>query len=726
MSIVGRANPKGNIFAAMNTFSEKKTKDLARGFTLSKKGSKFAVSMPKLKQGDTESQLNSNKKEGHHHHHEEKEVCLGPFRDFVFFDEKSELRCGTRKVRIFIDPPPQRWAKDDIICVCSLSQRGEKFGQFIDLHCVFEKNYLHVYENKDRTGYVGSYYQLTVKTECFKDEAAHNRFGIRFIKNSICEELLTKDLNLFQKLKTELIKCTIQTDYYTKFKVLDKQGEGKFGIVFRVMNAETEKIYAAKIFEKNSKSYLLKECVLQELSVMRKVKDHPNLANQYEVHETKSQIIFITDFLAGGELFDVIKHKSSFSLKEAAHIMKHCLEGLSHMQTLKVVHRDIKPENILFRYRNRSILDNEIVICDFGLACSSNDDGKPLFLRLCGSPGYIAPELLLTKASDNFILYPKTDMFSLGVIFYILLTGTSPWNSSLKATIMEQNRDCRIDWENRFVRNIDPNSRLLLQSMVTKEPEMRNNAIKANEFFNSFENNEFTNMSLGTSFVIFDTKPMVQKNNSKKKDENVTMTSSQNNIEFNKKGSNKNFNSRFNTDVTQKKEEVKDVDEIVNRQNVCNIPKENIRLKYGYRYKKNVEFKDKLTTSFYKNKQLFIEMFGDNVSLFKSDKKTQYRKTSPKNPRQMNKVRFSSNYNLHQRNKSSCSNYSENMIPRLKFDTSKSRSHSPKNKNRSPKSKNFSPKSKKVRVRPRHSREGLLINLEYHQYIENNKLLSKK
>lgn len=80
-----------------------------------------------------------------------------------------------------------------MVAVCTLSKRGEQFGKFIDRHCVFTREHIHLFEFKDRTGYRGSYRLEFMKTQFFMDEVAQNRFGVRFIKNSICEELFTKD-----------------------------------------------------------------------------------------------------------------------------------------------------------------------------------------------------------------------------------------------------------------------------------------------------------------------------------------------------------------------------------------------------------------------------------------------------------------------------------------------------------------------------------------------------
>jgi calcium/calmodulin-dependent protein kinase I len=254
--------------------------------------------------------------------------------------------------------------------------------------------------------------------------------------------------------------------------------------VYRVRNFETGEVMSAKCFAKDPKDveqlYLHRECIMQEVEVMRQARGFANLLHLYEVHETKTTVCFIVELLPGGELFTCIKEKGSFTFKEAASVMKQCLQGLVEMYKMKVVHRDVKPENILFRYRGRPIVDNEIVICDFGLACPENGDGKDLLLKVCGSPGYIAPEVLIQGDGDkDFALMCSSDMFSMGVIFYTLLSGNCPWNPNSKLSIIEQNKECRLDWENRFIRDVDPHAKILVQRMLMKDPAYRISASDA-------------------------------------------------------------------------------------------------------------------------------------------------------------------------------------------------------------------------------------------------------
>lgn len=147
---------------------------------------------------------------------------------------------------------------------------------------------------------------------------------------------------------------------------------------------------------------------------------HKNLMRLFEVYESDNSIYISVELLEGGQLYDKIKAKAKFTPDQIQNIMKGLLLGLEHMHAKRVMHRDLKPENILFRKEG----DYDCVIADFGLATWA-DEPEYLFVR-CGTPGYVAPEIVNIK-DMKAKCDPICDLFSVGVIFHILLTGKSPF-----------------------------------------------------------------------------------------------------------------------------------------------------------------------------------------------------------------------------------------------------------------------------------------------------------
>ena len=142
--------------------------------------------------------------------------------------------------------------------------------------------------------------------------------------------------------------------------------------------------------------------------------DHQNIVKLYEVYEDDVNFYLIMDLLKGGELFDEIVKRSKFSENDAAEIMYQVFSSVNYLHKKGFVHRDLKPENIC--------LDNDqsIKLIDFGTARKFTQ-GKKL-RQVIGTPFYMAPEIFNEKKYNE-----KADMWSLGIIMYILLTGKAPY-----------------------------------------------------------------------------------------------------------------------------------------------------------------------------------------------------------------------------------------------------------------------------------------------------------
>lgn len=157
--------------------------------------------------------------------------------------------------------------------------------------------------------------------------------------------------------------------------------------------------------------------LLNEISIMRKLK-HPNLLHLYEVYESSEYIYLVLESLEGGELMSHILEKGIYDEYSISLLLKKILEALEYMHSKKIIHRDIKPENLLLRSRQT---DHDIVIADFGLAAEYSDPSK-VKIKRCGTPGFIAPEILNPKGDEdkNIPFTEKSDIFGVGIILYIL------------------------------------------------------------------------------------------------------------------------------------------------------------------------------------------------------------------------------------------------------------------------------------------------------------------
>ncbi|XP_066551991.1 calcium/calmodulin-dependent protein kinase type IV [Amia ocellicauda] len=198
-------------------------------------------------------------------------------------------------------------------------------------------------------------------------------------------------------------------DFYTMGAEL---GRGATSVVFRCEEKQTQKPYAAKILKKT----IDKKIVRTEIGVLLRL-SHPNIIRLKDIFETEVEIALILELVTGGELFDRIVERGYYSERDAAHVIKQILEAVAYLHENGVVHRDLKPENLL--YADLS-LDAPLKIADFGL--SKIVDEQVTMKTVCGTPGYCAPEILRGNAYG-----PEVDMWSVGVILYILLCGFEPF-----------------------------------------------------------------------------------------------------------------------------------------------------------------------------------------------------------------------------------------------------------------------------------------------------------
>lgn len=212
-------------------------------------------------------------------------------------------------------------------------------------------------------------------------------------------------------------KCCILHKFKKKFKVQRQIGIGSSSIIYGCSSIKkAEEKWAVKQFDKEkikNNPESLKKFVISienEINIL-KILDHENIIFMKEVYESKKYIRIVFEELQGGDLYHHIVQNNSNGLKERQIIiiMKQLLSALKYLHDRDIMHRDLKPENIFFYNFN----DLSIKIGDFGLA--ENQNKAELISRRCGTPGYVAPEVLFNKKYTT-----KCDIFSLGVLLYVM------------------------------------------------------------------------------------------------------------------------------------------------------------------------------------------------------------------------------------------------------------------------------------------------------------------
>ncbi|KAM6376236.1 myosin light chain kinase family member 4 [Alca torda] len=243
-------------------------------------------------------------------------------------------------------------------------------------------------------------------------------------------------------------------------------GGGRFGQVHKCEEKATGLKLAAKIIK--AKGPKQKDAVKNEINVMNQL-NHVNLIQLYDAFESKNDIVLVMEYVEGGELFDrIIDENCNLTEMDTILFIKHICEGIQYMHQMYILHLDLKPENILCV--NRAA--NQIKIIDFGLARRYQPREK---LRVnFGTPEFLAPEVV----NYEFVSFP-TDMWSVGVIAYMLLSGLSPFLGEDENETLNNILSCSWDFEDEEFRGVSDQAKDFISKLLIKEKCWRISATAA-------------------------------------------------------------------------------------------------------------------------------------------------------------------------------------------------------------------------------------------------------
>ena len=253
-------------------------------------------------------------------------------------------------------------------------------------------------------------------------------------KTKINENLRQKrDSNSFLRSSTlaisnnTIVQC-IKTDLEQNYIVLNELGEGAYASVYLVKNRFSEEISAMKTIKITEQiSSREEQEIINEIFILKRL-DHPNVLKIFEFYKKKDEYNLITEYCEGGELYQEIINNAPFSESYTSYVIYQILSAINYCHKMNILHRDLKPENILISGRNENNFP-QIKICDFG-ASKIFEKGK-INKRVIGSSYYIAPEVLQKSYNE------KCDLWSCGVILYIMLVGQPPFGGQNDAEVIK-------------------------------------------------------------------------------------------------------------------------------------------------------------------------------------------------------------------------------------------------------------------------------------------------
>ncbi|GMH66284.1 hypothetical protein TrST_g8833 [Triparma strigata] len=275
------------------------------------------------------------------------------------------------------------------------------------------------------------------------------------------------------------------SDVREKYHIQPKElGHGHYGVVRKCQERTTGEWFAIKSIRKKKVGKL--DVLKREIDILKEV-DHPNIIKLHEVYEDEKYLHLVTELCTGGELFDRIIAKTQsaeghFSEHDAAEIVKHIIEAIHYCHDTKhICHRDLKPENFLFESTDEHSV---IKIIDFGLSRHEDTSPSHMMKTKVGTPYYVAPEVL-NKEYDK-----SCDMWSIGVISYILLCGYPPFYGDNDHEIFVSVKAAKFDFPSPEWNSISDKAKDFISSLLKKDPKARLTAA------NSLEHPWFADLGL--------------------------------------------------------------------------------------------------------------------------------------------------------------------------------------------------------------------------------------
>ena len=295
---------------------------------------------------------------------------------------------------------------------------------------------------------------------------------LEFVERKKNEEEEKNDNNNLE-INTRLIINCNNKNPKDQYKIIKKLGKGAYGTVWKVRNINTGLFRAMKRIKKMRNNMNKINEIVNEIEILKNL-DHPNIVKIFEFFIEADGYYIITEYCHGGELFQAIKLKGFFSEDKAANIIYQVFNAMNYCHnTIKVIHRDLKPENIMIESIDNETGYYNIKIIDFGTATIIQSDKSEN--KVLGSCYYIAPEVLNKKYNE------KCDIWSCGVILYILLSGNVPFNGRDEREITQKIKLGKFDLNRKPFDNISEEAKDLIKQCLEMNVNKRISAKEAME-----------------------------------------------------------------------------------------------------------------------------------------------------------------------------------------------------------------------------------------------------
>ncbi|NXA34387.1 STK33 kinase, partial [Eudromia elegans] len=256
-----------------------------------------------------------------------------------------------------------------------------------------------------------------------------------------------------------------------------KLGQGSFGVVIEVRHKGTGEKWAIKKVNRKKAGSSAMKLLEREVNILKRV-NHEHIIHLEEVYETPKRMYLVMELCEDGELKNILHSKGHFTENETRHIIQSLASAIAYLHKKDIVHRDLKLENILVKSSDideANEMKLNIKVTDFGLAVQKA--GGSVFQSICGTPMYMAPEVISAHDYSQ-----QCDVWSIGVIMYMLLCGEPPFMASLEEKLFELIRKGDLCFKNAVWETVSEAAKQVLRLLLKVDPAHR---ITANELLDN-------------------------------------------------------------------------------------------------------------------------------------------------------------------------------------------------------------------------------------------------
>lgn len=403
----------------------------------------------------------SNSNPAHHKMPDDDVFKWGRKKREVFGARAALFQDGISNSVLHTDAPPLRYSNSNIRVAGWLSKRGKRLGSRIDRFFELRGSILSNARSEN------SRPTWSVNVRGSKVLSGPGR-EIIFKVNKTFTSFYAPNDELHEKwIKALQAVSGNVTDYYDFGKLI---GRGAYSEVFIARDKSKNELCAIKVLERTNAEHA--KLIDRELTVL-KMLHHQNIVQIYDIFDAARETYVVMEYLAGGELLDMITDSDHLSERNSKQVIREVLQAIEYLHARGIVHRDVKPENILCVNRAWPL---RVKLTDFGLSkfVGCAEDGTERVMRSqCGTTYYLAPEI-----ANNLAYSKPVDLWACGVVLYVMLAGKFPFYGDSDAKFMRRLR-AGVKFPDKEWSGVSADAKALVRGLLDPSPASRLTASQA-------------------------------------------------------------------------------------------------------------------------------------------------------------------------------------------------------------------------------------------------------